>query len=144
MKNLYTLIICLAFCIANGHFFAFLNETYFHLKLEAEFPGVSSTHIAILAILFAPLMETILIQAVPYLFLKKVCKLNHDIIAVLTMSVLFALIHHYNWLYVVATFFGGLILNSFYIFIYKNNDFLVAFWLTVLLHTLYNVYATFV
>lgn len=144
MKNLYILFICLTLCVANSSFFAFLNNLYFHLNLGAEFPGMSSTDMAFLAILLAPLLETFLIQLLPYIFFKKICKLKNDLVAVFMMSVLFAFLHWYNWLYIIAAFFGGLILNSFYVYIYKKDDFLIAFWLTVLLHTLYNIYATFV
>jgi len=140
---IYTFAVFLLLAISNGYFFSFLSDRFFHLNLNAEFPGIEKEQVAILAILAAPLIETLIFQFFLYAFLTKTCKIKSAVLCVLIMSLIFSQVHWYNWLYVVAIFFGGIILNSFYIIIYKRNNFIVAFCLTVLFHTLYNLYATF-
>jgi hypothetical protein len=51
----------------------------------------------------------------------------------------FSQVHWYNWLYVIMTFFGGLILNSFYVKI-NNNSPKYSYAFTALFHALFNLY----
>lgn len=137
MRNFYIFLSFFILAILNGYCFNFLNDYYFHL--ESELPaGISHKEMAFLAIFVAPFLETLIFQYMLYAGLTKVLRIKNNLICVLLMSLVFSQMHWYNWLYVIMTFFSGVILNSFYITFLNRTRY--YFMLTVLFHALYNLY----
>ena len=137
MKNFYLFLSFLLLAIANGYLFNYLNDHFFHIVTSPP-AGLSANQVAFLAVSVAPFFETLFCQFLLHRVLTKVFNLNNDTVCVLIMSLVFSQLHWYNWLYVIMTFFGGLILNSFYVIALKRTRY--YFVLTVLLHALYNLY----
>jgi hypothetical protein len=137
MKNIYIFIFFLFIAIINGLFFNFLNDSFFHLK-DSMHDDISKEEMAFLAVLVAPFLETLFFQFLFYKVLTGWLGLKNDVVCILIMSLAFSQMHWYNWLYVVMTFFGGLILNTFYITFRGRTRY--YFMLTVLFHALYNLY----
>jgi hypothetical protein len=99
---------------------------------------ISKEEMAFLAVLVAPFLETLFFQFLFYKALTGWLGLKNDVVCILIMSFAFSQMHWYNWLYVVMTFFGGLILNTFYITFRGRTRY--YFMITVLFHALYNLY----
>jgi len=137
MKNFYTFILFFILAVVNGYFFNFINDYYFHI--ETKLPtGISQKEMAFLAVFVAPFLETLIFQYLLHAGLTKVLNVKSNLVCVLLMSFVFSQIHWYNWLYVIMTFFSGIILNSFYITFLNRTRY--YFMLTVLFHALYNLY----
>jgi len=128
------------FCLAiiNTHLFSILaNYLGIELEIRSKF-GFSEIEMLFAAIIVAPLLETLFCQYLLYKLLTKVFNLKSAVVCILIMSLFFSLLHWYNWLYVVATLFGGIILNSFYIIMRNRIGGIYSFLLTILFHALYN------
>lgn len=138
MKILHKFIFAFFLTIINGYFFNFLNDNFFHLKRKMP-KDISTTEIEFVAIIIAPVIETLLFQVILYYVLATILKIKNDIFCTIFMSILFALMHNYHWLYIVTTFFSGVIINIFYISIQKIKP-NYSYILTVLIHALYNLY----
>ena len=134
-------LVSLAIAIINGYFFNYINNKYFHFSSSGNnLNDFSFTSQFIIIILFAPLIETALLQFIPNEILKYL-KIYQPFLLVLIPSLLFSMLHYYNWIYVVMTFGGGLILNYYYIKAQNiTKNIFYSFLLTALLHSLYNLY----
>jgi membrane protease YdiL (CAAX protease family) len=95
-----------------------------------------------LAVIYAPLFETLLFTLLPYLVFSKFSKNMVWFIAI--TSVLFGLIHTYSVAYVIITFFIGIILNTFFWIVIHKKNMASAFFLTCLFHSLHNLIAFFI
>lgn len=86
-------------------------------------------------VFFTPLIETFLLNFLPYQIFKRFIKKN--VIIIILNALIFAVLHHYSYTYMVMTFIGGIFLNFFYVAcVYKKH---FAFLLTTLLHAVYNL-----
>jgi CAAX amino terminal protease family. len=92
---------------------------------------------AVLGLIIAPIIETILYQYLPNHFLIKIRILNKYLLIIIP-SLLFGLSHSYHFLYMLMTFFGGVVLNYYYIEMKKRTSY--SLWATALIHSLYNLY----
>ncbi|WP_353954761.1 CPBP family intramembrane glutamic endopeptidase [uncultured Chryseobacterium sp.] len=129
-----------ALALLNGYFFNYLNDAYFHFNVhQNKYANISEGELNFIAIFIAPFVETFLFQYLPYLILTKWIRLHNNLLCIVIMSVIFASMHSYNWLYIVMTFFGGIILNNLYAYYYKHAR-TYSFILTVLFHSLFNLY----
>ncbi len=137
-KSIIFFIVSFALAVLNGYFFNYINNAFIHIKNDINLNEFSKVETIIIVIILAPLLETLIFQHIIYLFLKKL-KVKNDILCIFIMSLLFSLMHWYNWLYVVMIFFSGLILNNLYVYYYKNNS-KYFFILTFLFHSLFNLY----
>ena len=90
------------------------------------------------AVIYAPLLETLLFTLLPYLVFSKFSKNMVWFIAI--TSVLFGLIHTYSVAYVIITFFIGIFLNTFFWIVIHKKNMASAFFLTCLMHALYNFF----
>ncbi|HFK5587198.1 TPA: CPBP family glutamic-type intramembrane protease [Elizabethkingia anophelis] len=138
LKYILLFVIFLALSILNFHVFNYLNDTFFHLETNYH-DGLSRRLLFYTAVFIAPLIETLIFQTGIYLILEQLFKIKNNVVCIVIMSAAFAAQHYYNWLYIVATFFGGLILNTFYIIFNKKIPG-YSYYLTALLHALYNLY----
>ncbi|TZF99976.1 CPBP family intramembrane metalloprotease (plasmid) [Chryseobacterium panacisoli] len=139
-KTVIFFIISFALALLNGYFFNYINDVYFHFDVnQNKHTNISKDELNFIAIFIAPFLETFLFQYLPYLILSKWIKLNNKAFCIIIMSIIFASMHYYNWLYIVMTFFGGIILNNLYIY-YNKYVHTYSFILTVLFHALFNLY----
>lgn len=106
-------VLCLLASILNGYFWGFLNELYFHYAAKPRIQDAGKGVEFIFAIILAPCGETFLCNFFPNLVLRAFT--TRFYILLIVPSILFAFNHTYNPLYVVYTFFGGIILNYFYL-----------------------------
>ncbi len=139
-KSLFFFIISFALALLNGYFFNFINDTYFHFDVNQNIQNnISKEELNFIAIFIAPFLETFLFQYLPYLVLSKWMKIKSRILCIVMTSIIFASMHYYNGLYIVMTFFGGIILNNLYIYYTKHAHF-YSFVLTALFNGLFNLY----
>ncbi|CAI8728219.1 lysostaphin resistance A-like protein [Chryseobacterium sp. IT-36CA2] len=139
-KTVIFFLISFALALLNGYFFNYINDTFFHLEInQNKNPNISENELNFIAIFAAPFLETFIFQYIPYLILNKWIGIKNKAFCILIMSIIFSSMHYYNWLYIVMTFFGGLILNNLYVY-YRKHSFKYSFILTVLFHSLFNLY----
>ena len=133
-------LISFVLAVLNGYFFNYINDTYFHFDVNYnKSQNISKNELNFIAIFIAPFLETFLFQYLPYLILSKWIRLSNKVFCIIIMSAIFASMHYYHWLYIVMTFFGGIILNNLYIY-YNKHAHSYSFILTALFHSLFNLY----
>ncbi len=128
----------LLYAILNGYFFNFINDNFIHFE-NKKYDDFSKNEMFFISVVFAPVMETIFCQLLLYKFLR-VIKIKNDNLNIFIMSFIFSQLHWFHWNYVVMVFFSSLALNYLYVKVFKLKNELIAFILTVLLHSLYNLY----
>ena len=140
-KVIQLFFLVLLFKIINGYVFTYINHRFFKLE-NAIFEELSVKEMFFLAVVLAPIIETLIFQLFLYRLLDKT-RINNTSIIIILMSFAFSQAHWYHWLYVVASFINGLFLNYFYVWIIKNKNELIAVLLTIALHTSYNLFGFF-
>ena len=140
LKNnvITTLLFFLLLVILNGYFFNYLNSQFFKLNNNA-FDSFTKQELFVVAVIIAPIIETLLFQFLLYNFLIFM-KLKNVWQIIFIMSFIFSQVHWYNWLYVVATFFCALFFNLYYIFIVRSKNKFLAILMVTILHSLYNLF----
>lgn len=124
--------------IVSGYIFNYLNILYFKLNND-QFGKISENEIFYIAIVFAPIIETLIFQYFLYRFLL-LLKISNTYVVIIIMSIAFSQAHWYHWLYVVATLVNALFFNIFYLKVYRLKNELLAVLLTMTLHAMYNLY----
>lgn len=140
-KIIQLFFLILLFKIINGYVFTYINYRFFKLE-NVVFEELSEKEMFFLAVVLAPIIETLIFQLFLYRLLDKT-RINNTSIIIILMSFAFSQAHWYHWLYVVAAFINGLFLNYFYIYILRNKNELIAALLTIALHTSYNLFGFF-
>lgn len=135
--NLIILVYHLIIAVLNGYLFLFINNSFIHFN-NHKINSLSSIERYFLVLFIAPIIETVVFQFLLYKLIKN--KIHNVWIAILLMSFVFSQAHWYHWIYVLMTFFGGIIINHFYVTVYKKEGDWTSFWLTVMLHFCYNFY----
>ena len=125
--------------MVNGYFFSFLSVNVFKYEIPS-FEGSSKNEFLFFAVVLAPIFETLIFQLFLYNLLIRI-GIKNEIIIILLLSFAFSQAHWYNWIYVFATFIGGLFLNYFFIYVLKAKNELIAVLLTIALHSTYNLSA---
>ena len=96
-----------------------------------------------LAVIIAPIIETLVFQHLIFLIFRKWIPIKNKYFwAILISSVLFGLMHKYNVIYIIFAFLQGITLGYCYYF-YKRN-LVKAFWSTALVHAAHNSIAVLV
>lgn len=126
------------FKLINGYVFTYINYRYFKLE-NAIFEELSEKEMLFLAVVLAPIIETLIFQLFLFRLINKT-RINNTSIIIILMSFAFSQAHWYHWLYVVAAFINGLFLNYFYLYTYRKKNELIAVLLTIALHSSYNLY----
>ena len=141
MKKTVTIfIISFALALLNGYFFNYINDNYLHFNVNYyKHQNITKNELHFIAIFVAPFIETLVFQYFLYLVLTKWIGIKNKYFCIIIMSIIFASMHYYNWLYIVMTFFGGIILNNLYIY-YNKHVHTYSFILTVLFHALFNLF----
>ena len=137
LKMLKRFFLFLSLSIGNGYLFVFINKEFFQFNI-AEFQNLSPSELILFTIFVAPVIETLFFQFYLFKLLKRSRYFRNDTLCIIVMSVIFSQCHWYNWLYVMMTFVGGLILNTYYVSILQSTRH--SFFLTMLLHSTYNLY----
>ena len=137
-KFIQLFFLILLFKIINGYVFTYINHRFFKLE-NAIFEELSEKEMFFLAIVLAPIIETLIFQLFLYRLLDKT-RINNMPIIIILMSFAFSQAHWYHWLYVVAAFINGIFLNYFYLYTYKKKNELIAVLLTIVLHSSYNLF----
>lgn len=134
---MFSIILFLA--ILNGYFFNWINDTFFNYNnnFENGLKDFSIIEKFIIIIIVGPIIETLIFQYLPNEALEKLKVINKKILIIMP-SILFAACHYYKPIYIVMTFFSGILLNTFYIKCKTQTN--LYFVLTVLLHSMYNLY----
>lgn len=128
---------CYLLVIANNFFFEWINN-YINCNLSNPLDKDPIYNQFIMSILIAPVMETLLFQYLPNHILSKI-RLTNRYILLIIPGLIFGLAHiGYSWLYALAMFFAGLLINFFFLKAKSINKY--SFWLTALLHGLYNLF----
>lgn len=138
IKIIQLLFLLFLLSILNGYMFSYINSRFFQLENEA-FDDLSRKEFFFAAVIFAPIIETLIFQYGLYNFLDYL-KLKNALIIIVLMSFIFSLVHHYHWIYMVATFSSGLILNYLYVTILRSRGELIAVLLTTAMHSSYNLF----
>lgn len=114
-----------------------LISNYF--KINSGFNNESQTVLEIFftVVILAPLIETFLFNYTTQKFIEFFT--SHKIKVILFSSIVFSIVHCYSFIYMVYSFFAGLILNLFYHYCKSNFNVTNAFWLTFLLHLAHNL-----
>ncbi len=125
-------IIFLLLEIINSYIFAFL----FPDVKGSEFENIYEELFVV--VLFAPLIETYLIQ---YLIIINVLKYSNEnlFLALIISATFFGLAHTYSIFYVAKTFISGLIFGILYLTMRKNSN--KAILLVSFTHSTYNLFA---
>lgn len=138
-KKILKLFFLLLFLkIVNGYLFNFINRSFFKLENKI-FEQIPENEFLFLAVVFAPIIETLIFQLFLFRLLNKI-GIKNTIVIVIIMSVAFSQAHWYHWLYVVGTFVNALFLNYFYVYVHQKKNELTAVLLTIALHSSYNLY----
>lgn len=124
-----------------GYFFSIVNAYFFDFD-GPDFDVETEAEIFLVIAIVAPIFETLFLQTMLYKLLR-ITKIKSFYFYLISMSLVFSLLHTYNWFYIVMTFFNSLLINNFYIRIIQKKDTFTAFSLTALLHSLYNLYGYF-
>lgn len=124
--------------VINGYTFTYINNRYFKLE-NAIFGEISEKELFFIAVILAPIIETLIFQLLLYRIINKI-RISNTTIVIILMAFTFSQAHWYHWLYVVAAFINGLFLNYFYVNIFKKKNELIAVSLTIALHSSYNLY----
>ena len=139
-KLIIFFLISFALALLNGYFFNYINDTYLHFDVNYnKYQNISKNELNFISVFIAPFLETFIFQYLPYLILTKWIKIRNTVFCIIIMSIIFSSVHYYNWLYIIMTFFGGIILNNLYIY-YSKHSCKYSFILTVLFHSLFNLY----
>ena len=110
---------------------------------EDEIGGVDSDNytpigLFLMAVVFAPIMETLFLQTLPIKILQGFLRRKYEILIVLCSSLLFALMHFgYSSWYCLLIFPTGIILAKTYIIFQKRKE--SSFWITTSIHSLRNL-----
>ncbi|MCB2361671.1 type II CAAX prenyl endopeptidase Rce1 family protein [Clostridium estertheticum] len=143
LKNLSTLkfIITIAFCtflvsLAFGCLVSILNAPI--SDTDVAISNSSLIEAFIVAVIIAPLIETLIFQYAIIKYLRKLNILkNRNLIIILISAILFGLAHTYNLQYVIHTFFIGILLAySFVVYEKKESS---PFWTVCAIHSLRNL-----
>lgn len=135
-KIYLTFSVCLVLSILNGYFFNYVN-TILQLDVNNDLVKQEVSFHFVTVVLIAPVLEALIFQYLPNVLLQNIGVENKVILIVLP-SILFSLMHFYNWVYIIMAFNGGIILNSYYVFIKQKTGHPLAY--VSLLHSLYNLY----
>jgi hypothetical protein len=138
-KEVLRFVIYLALAVGNGYVFNEINSLFpeYEVDMKKLF-NWSPTEKVLMLIIVAPVAESFLANYFPFYVLRKLKVTNRFLLIVLP-SILFGLAHLYHPVYSLMAFFGGLILNGYYLGrIYAKARF--AFVQVVMLHSCYNLY----
>ena len=127
----------LAIAIFTAYFFNWLNCNYFNYpnKTENGLKDIPENIQKIIIVLIGPIIETFLFQFLPLYFYKSFRK--HFLLLIISCT-LFSITHIYNPIYFVFSVFLSINFSLFFIKIRKSTN--KSFVLTVLLHSLFNLY----
>lgn len=137
-KNIQLYFLILLFKITVSNVFIYINYRFFKLENEV-FEQLSQKELFFFAVVFAPIIETLIFQLYLFRLLEKI-KIKKTSIIIILMSIAFALAHCYHWLYIIAAFINALFLNYFYVNVLKNKNEFNSVVLTITLHSFYNLY----
>lgn len=150
-QNVYLFISLLATAnICLSIIFMFTSEIFSYGDYSMEnsvIDGMSPKGIFILSVVFAPLIETYVLQFLPIELLMAIlskykCRFVY-FVAVSLSALLFAATHYFNFIYFFETFLIGIILGFGYMHIcifYKKSSYL-AFFAIVFVHSFHNLFA---
>jgi membrane protease YdiL (CAAX protease family) len=141
-KNLKLFIFLYAIAIINAYIIAFFSEYLNVSASRTDTLGFTRLEWTVISVLMVPVIETLFLQVLLYYFFTKVCKLNNTVLCILFSSLIFALLHYYSWLYIIGALVGGIILNTFFVVVLKRCGAFYAFLLTMLFHSLYNLFTS--
>jgi membrane protease YdiL (CAAX protease family) len=117
---------------------------YFEVD-ENEIGGIDIEKYSILgffflAVIFAPIVETLLGQLIPIKLTKKILSNKFNIVPILISAILFSAMHFgYSVWYSFLTFPLGLLLAKTYVVFQKRKE--SSFWITTSVHSLRNLIA---
>lgn len=118
-------------------------EIYGFVQQMIEPPNPANFEELPLAIIIAPIIETLVFQHLIFqVFRKWIPIKNKYFWAIIVSSVLFGLMHKYNIVYIIFAFLQGITLGYCYYF-YKRN-LVKAFWSTAVVHAAHNSIAVLV
>jgi uncharacterized protein len=132
----FRMFMLLSTAICNGYFFSWLiNYLSLHTN-QKELHALSKVDLFLMIAFWAPIAETVIFQYIPIELIVK--KFKSKWISILVSALLFCSIHFYNYIYVVMTFFAGIILGIAYFESKKHSRWAIVH--TICFHSAYNVY----
>lgn len=115
--------------------------TYFNIE-DNNIGGIDNEKFSFLgffflAVIFAPIVETLIGQVLPIKLVKKLLSNKSNVIPVLVSAILFALMHFgYSIWYSLLTLPLGLLLAKTYVIFQTRKE--SSFWITTAVHSLRN------
>ncbi|WP_407485287.1 CPBP family intramembrane glutamic endopeptidase [Elizabethkingia miricola] len=143
-KTIFSIIIFSIITIALSYALGNIFEYFGILEKDLNGPKFNNlTQELFLAILFAPLLETFVFQAVVYYLLKlfdSFFKKYFGLVYLIISSILFALSHTYSIYYEIGTFFIGLVFAYSFMYFKKESNYPIL--CVAIIHSLYNSFVT--
>ena len=115
-----------------------IYEQFFGVIGGADFQESSLLVEFITIGILGPIIESILSQLIPIYLLSLIKKLPLWSI-ILISAVGFALMHNYSWLYIVYSFFIGILYATTFLICKIKRGYSLAFRSVCLIHSLYNI-----
>ena len=95
-------------------------------------------------VLAAPLLETLFGQFIPIELLLRFEATLNPVVYLLTSTIVFAVAHSYNWVYILVMLFPGFLLAAYYGLLRHRWGTRTAFWWVAALHASINLISFFV
>jgi membrane protease YdiL (CAAX protease family) len=144
-KSLYTVFICLLLIdLGLGHLFPWLCEMFQGenaCNIEQFKPTEKLGYVFFVSVIVAPLLETLVCQLCIIELVLLYKGKHRENIAILSSGFVFALGHfsYGNYWFTLNTLISGSLLGILFLAFRAKNNF--PFWITMLFHGLYNLYA---
>jgi hypothetical protein len=133
VKTIILFLFILLFALLNSFIFNYLEVDFGENSLE-EMP---KTVLFLLVVFLAPFYETLFFNLLPIKVFQYFFKNN--LLIIFFSSFVFSLIHNYSYPYMLMTYIGGILVNTFFIITEKKHSVLKSLLLTIALHSLYNL-----
>lgn len=119
-----------------------INLVLIYLDIENEEIGGTDIEkgffLVFSAVIFAPILETLICQLIPIKLTQKILQNKLNIIPIIISAIFFALMHVlYSIWYSLLIFPLGLLLAKTYLIFQKRKE--SSFWVTTVVHSLWNL-----
>lgn len=118
-------------------------EMYGFVQQMIEPPNPANLEELPLAVIIAPIIETLIFQHLVFLIFRKWIPIKNKYFwAIIVSSVLFGLMHKHNVIYIIFAFLQGI--TSGYCYYFYKRNLVKAFWSTAVVHAANNSVAVLV
>ncbi len=141
-RSIFFFLFCLVLLLLNSTVFSTIEFFYFSGMHQNPIQNESMAFRIAIGVILTPIVETYVFQSLPNLIMNKI-KVKNIFLRIVIPSLIFALSHNFNVIYICMAFCAGLVFNCMYL-TYKDNNNKYAFILVVVIHASYNFFALFI